>query len=208
MNAEDEYNKHFVKLQKLQDFMLGDLRRSSKKAQANFLVAMGVFNYIEILGSFYKYNQTYIYKRKRKKLPLEKRFNFVINNLFDHSYKKELIRIRKIFGGTAYDIFRCGLSHEYLVKTYKSKRDYKLFFTVVNPNDENGYSKISLREKCGIRMEKVNKNIYKVIIFNPKFVEDFNQAFEEYKTRLEMNLGRYRLYFIRRAKVINFDLMS
>ena len=36
--------------------MNGDLKRSTTLGKANLLVAMGIFNYIEILGGFYKFH--------------------------------------------------------------------------------------------------------------------------------------------------------
>lgn len=104
-------------------------------------------------------------------------------------------------------MFRSGMNHEYLVKTYKGQTNNKLRFTVVNPNDKAGYDDIVSKVICGIKIEKETRRNYKIIIFNPKLIEDFNKAFDEYKRRLKTNVDSYRIHFIRRSKAINLDLM-
>lgn len=186
--------------------MISDLRNSAVKAHANFLVAMGVFNYIEILGSFYKYRQAY--KIKGKKQTGMPRFDFAIKEFFDNSYYMEFLKIKRIIKKPPYDMFRSGMSHEYLVKTYKGSTGNSIYFTVVNPNTKEEYDKIVLREKCGIKLDKVGERKYIVVIFCPKIIEDFNLAIEEYKKRLLADEGSYQEYFVRRSKNINFALMN
>ena len=115
--------------------------------------------------------------------------------------------IKRIFGKPPYDMFRSGMSHEYLVKTYKGQTNNTISFTVVNPNNEVGYERIVSREPCGIKIEKSGRRNYKIIIYCPKLIEDFNNAFEKYKQNLINNNGKFRDHFIHRAKYINLDLM-
>jgi hypothetical protein len=44
--------ENYERFEKMQEFMINDIINSTIKAHANFLVAMGLFNYMEILGSF------------------------------------------------------------------------------------------------------------------------------------------------------------
>jgi hypothetical protein len=50
--SKSDFARYFDKLEKLQTWIVDDLTRATINAQANFLVAMGVFNYIEILDGF------------------------------------------------------------------------------------------------------------------------------------------------------------
>ena len=59
MNKLDEYqetHKYIKKLEIMQRWMNGDLKRSTTLGKANLLVAMGRFNDIEILGGFYEFH--------------------------------------------------------------------------------------------------------------------------------------------------------
>jgi len=49
---ENQWAAYFDKFEKMQSWIVNDLTRATIRAHTNFLVAMGVFNYIEILGSF------------------------------------------------------------------------------------------------------------------------------------------------------------
>ncbi len=193
-----DYQRYFPRFSTVQGWMYGDLKRSSINAQANFLVALGIFNYIEILGSFYRY--------KDVRGSATQRFNFVINQLFNHGYQKEIAKIKRATGNGIYNIIRSGLTHEYLIKTYKIKNGKKLTFSVIGSGNESDYKIALERESCGIKFLK-SGNLYKILIINARLIEDFKQACEEYKKRLREDRKNYRLYFIKRCKNINFQIM-
>ena len=70
------FEKYFTSFEKMQSWIIKDLRLSTINAQANFLVAMGLFNYIELLGSF-----SSNFKSEWQ------RFKDVLTNLFPDEYK-------------------------------------------------------------------------------------------------------------------------
>lgn len=190
-----DYQRFLPRFNTLQSWMYGDLKRASVNAQANFLVAMGVFSYIEILGSFYKYKGS-----------LTSRFNFVINQLFNDSYKNEIAKIKRVTGKDIYNIIRSGLTHEYLIKTYEVKDGKKLMFTVVGSGNERDYEIAVNSETCGIKLIR-NGNLFKIYIINARLIEDFHQACGEYKRRLNEDRRNYRQFLIRRCRNINFQIM-
>ncbi|GEM_PF-3473586 len=203
MTTYQEYKYYLQFFIRFQKWTYGDLRRSSIKARANFLVAMSVFNYIEILGSFYRYKNKYTFNGKPHKY--DARFNFAIDNLFDNTYKKELSKIKKlVITQNMYDMFRSGMSHEYLIKTYKAKNNKSLFFTVFNEKNRFAYNLIVNSQLCGITLVNNSEN-YKVNIYNPKLIEDYYLACEKYKRYLKNNKKGYRINFIKRARDINLD---
>ncbi len=199
-----EYHKYFLKLEKLQEWMINDLRKSTIFGHANFLVCMGVFSYAEILGSFYRYKSKYKFGGTKK--GLESRFNFVFNELVDKAYKKEFSKIKRL-GINPYDMFRCGMVHEYLVKTYKGKNNVKISFTVYGSPDEGHYNLNKMVANCGVEVVKVKPGIFHIKINNAKIVEDLNKAFKEFKERLNADRKNYRKFFITRAKEINLETL-
>ena len=107
------------KFRKISEWMCNDISLSMFCAKANFLVAMGLMNYTEIVGSFIvgeyqKDASGKIMKNKEGKPKITcstKRFNAFFRYI-GCSYK-DLIDIEKL---DVYDELRCGLTHEYLIK--------------------------------------------------------------------------------------------
>ena len=114
-----EYHRYIHKLEIMQQWMIGDLKRSSIEANANLLVAMGIFNYMEILGSFYLPQRLSVNGTVSGK----SRFNFVLNNLLPKEYKNVCQRLDSLTIKGSYDTLRSGMTHEYLVKTHSLKNN-------------------------------------------------------------------------------------
>ena len=100
------FKEYYEKFEKMQSFIFNDLKKTSIDANANYLITMGLFNYIEILGSF------------GGDIACGKRFNFVFNelllpkeykNIFDQIEKKlkKIPPYNKKNSTPAYDILRC-----------------------------------------------------------------------------------------------------
>jgi hypothetical protein len=84
-------------------WMINDLEKSIKLAKANYLVALGLFCYSEIVGR-------HILRFKKKKAGNYNSFNIFVNEYM--GYK----RLMKRYGDKIYDWFRHGLCHEYYIK--------------------------------------------------------------------------------------------
>jgi len=84
-------------------FMIDDLERSIKLAKANYLVALGLFCYSEIIGR-------YILRFKKRKANNSDSFNTFVRDYM--GYKKLINK----YGDKIYDWFRHGLCHEYYIK--------------------------------------------------------------------------------------------
>src|SRR5205814_1304051 len=93
---------YYKKFEKLQGFIINDLKNSTIKAHANFLVAMGIFNYIELLGSFYESDETRGYATRR--------FEFAIKNLFPGDYFHIYQDFDTFTDSNPYDVLRNGSS--------------------------------------------------------------------------------------------------
>lgn len=192
-----DYAGYLLKFEKMQRWINDDLTRSSVFAQANFLVAMGVFNYIEILGSFYENDE--------KRGVSTRRFNYVFKNLFPDSYMQLFKSLQSLTGRDAYDCLRCGMTHEYLIKTYSTKGTYtKIKFTVVGVKDHRSFDAVVASAPCGLQLQQIG-NDYFLMIYNARLIFDLDLAFEEYKKRLSMNLANYREKFVSRAQAIHLE---
>jgi len=168
------FNEYFDRFEKMKRWIISDLRRSTLDAKANFLVAMGIFNYIEVLGSFFVIDNRIGYATRR--------FNFVFQNLLSQPYQTIFNDLQTLTRG-AYDCLRCGMTHEYLIKTYNVRgRSIDINFTIYGVDDIGGYTSNILAKNCGIEIVQIGTN-YHLRIYNPRLINDLNLAFEEYKSR-------------------------
>jgi hypothetical protein len=196
----------YSKFEKFTDWMCIDIKRTMLCARANFLVAMGLFNYTEILGSFvigeYQKDQTGNIKYSRKGDPLKttptERFNSFLRYM-GTEYEKLLNRNLRI-----YDELRCGLTHEYLVK--------KKTFCIYNPDNPIDESAMERTidpitkniAKCGIIHHKGSWHM-----LNSKYYVDFKRAIT--KLQNQMKEGRDKVLlrnFFERAKFVNIKHFS
>jgi len=197
-----EFEDYYEKFEKMQHWMINDLRNACIKAKANLLVGMGIFNYIEILGGFYHYNENNGYAKRR--------FDFVFGQLmnqYSKIYNELKMRTRK----GAYDVLRCGLTHEYLIKVYKMKDIEKtMHFTIYGVEDEVQYTQTVLSRDLGVELITLDQNHFHLRIYIPRMIYDLNIAFEAYKSSLRANATSandtesFRDKFIQRCKNINF----
>lgn len=207
----------------MRGFIIHDLYKSTVFGTSNFLVAMGIFNYIEILGGFNypaKYNEVEkIFKAQSNHL----KFNFVYNDLFPDEYKFFREELGKLLKSEfkmkntnkddiklMYDIFRCGFSHEYLMKTYnlvnpKEKIVFKVWGVAQNEHFE--FYKGIVENNCGLFIEH-KTNPKEVHIKIPRLIYDLDNAFEKYITLLDSDTEseKYRNKFIVRCKQVNFEI--
>lgn len=188
------FKDYFEKFEKMQGFIIPDLRRSTIKAKANFLVTMGIFNYIEQLGGFC--------------LPddirgiCEKRFNFVFENeLLPKEYKNVFNRLQLI--ANPYDCLRCGMTHEYFIKTYGKDKKIK-FPSILGVDSEEEYVQDISNRNCGLELNKLSENEYQIRVYNPRFIHDLNLAFEEFKIRISSDID-YRKNFEKRCSEIHLE---
>jgi len=192
------------KFKKFTGWMCEDIERSMFCAKANFLVAMGLFNYVETLGAFMtgyfdKDDSGKIKKDKGgKKIKTKSidRFNKFFTYL-GNEYE-ELLKKYKV-----YDELRCGLTHEYLPK--------KKFFCVYGTdqcmseqemdnlkNNDDG-SKVN----CGVIYLKKYK---KWQIFNPKLFIDFKRGVNRFIEEIQTTKDKTALNnFFETAKQINLE---
>ena len=187
------FNDYYDKFEKIQNWINDDLTRSSVRAQANFLVAMGIFNYIEFLGSFYLPDGR----------PSE-RFNFAFQNFFTENYSNLFTDLQGVTNTGAYDCLRCGMTHEYLVKTYTSNLELtQINFTIYGVNDQRAFDENIALLDCGLILLP-NENNYHLQIFNPRLIYDLNLAFENYKSQLN-KVDDYKDRFLRRCETIHLE---
>ena len=91
------------KFEIMKEWMIQDIERAMFKAEANFLVAQGLLNYTEIIGSFIKSNT----KRSGEKFDsFFKRMGPEYERLLKRFNKR-----RKEKPHIVYDDLRCGLTH-------------------------------------------------------------------------------------------------
>ena len=151
--SKNEFAEYFAKLEKLQSWIVNDLTRATIKAQTNFLVAMGIFNYIEILGGFCT-----------PEVSCKDRFNSVFEDLLPAPYKTIFDELNRITNKGAYDCLRCGMTHEYLLKTYTlRKKTSSIDFTVHGVNDVAGFYQNVLTKDCGIELIELEKGKYFIL---------------------------------------------
>lgn len=179
-------------------WMVGDLERTMFVARANFLVAQGLLNYTETIGSFLEPDGT-----------AGKRFDAFFRRL-GPSYEQLLKRFngrRRSRPHVIYDDLRCGLAHEYVIK----RKD----FTVFNPgrklsDDEilgqtleiNGViSEVS----CGVVHANIDSRRTAWLIVNSRYWLDFRNGVETLWQELNRRESKIlREKFFRRARQINF----
>jgi hypothetical protein len=196
ITSKNEFAEYFAKLEQLQSWVVNDLTRATIQAQTNFLVAMGIFNYIEILGGFCT----------PKGSSCTRRFNFIFENLLPTQYKTIFDELNKITNKGAYDCLRCGMTHEYLLKTYTLiKKSSSICFTIYGVDDVSGFNRNILTKACGIELLELEKGKYHLRIYNPRLIHDLTIAFETLKKDLININSQYKANFLLRCKEIKLE---
>lgn len=191
------YSDYFLRLEKMQRWINNDLTNSSIHAHANFLVAMGVFNYVELLGSFYEH--------QNNRGNATRRFNFAFQNLFAAPYQQIFNQLQTLTNRGAYDCLRCGMTHEYLIKTYTANtQPTQISFTIRGVDTQAEFNANVNGMTCGLELLPIGSD-YHLDIYNPRLIHDLDLAFEEYKQRLTANQGDYQARFLTRCQDIHLE---
>ncbi len=191
-----EFSGYYRGLEKMQEFMLNDLEKATIDGHANFLVAMALFNYIEILGGFY-----FPCDIKEKEI---KRFNFVFTDLLPNEYREVFENIRDRIA-KPYSILRCGMTHGYIPSTFvKNNQNINVKYNIMGVNTRAEYDQYINNIQCGIELVEQDKNEYLITIHNPRLIYDFKVAFNELKKKINSD-DAYKAKFIMRASDINLD---
>ncbi len=180
-----KFSAFYQKFEKMEEFIFSDLKKATIKSHSNFLVAMALFNYIEILGSFF-----FPCDDKDKEA---KRFNF----------EDILCSI-----GKPYSLLRCGMTHGYLPVTLMVKnQNAEISYSIIGANDESKYDQCINDKKCGIVLCNNGGNKYSIEIYNPRLIHDFKTAFKRLKDKIN-NEDDYKAKFIIRASYLNLDRLT
>lgn len=188
------------KFETMTRWMIEDTYRAMFQAKANFLVALGLLNYTEIIGSFI--NPTTNSSGERFDAFFERMGDEYTTLLRRFNNRREQNR------HIVYDDLRCGLTHEY---TIKRKR-----FIVYNHDGNNQLNDQQINNlripingsltQCtaGVMHSWENrKGVWHFI--DPKYWLDFRIALDHYWNEIQnARDGILRRNFIRRAREINF----
>ena len=195
--------------------MYSDAELALYLAQTQFLVALGLFNYIEILGAF---RIGYFQKDTKGNIKTHK-CNGCSQCISGQLKTASISKFKDFFSylGTEYrtlsnmhpEIYkelRCGLSHEFL----PSKRSFTIYhagdgkFTKeqVNNNDL-AIDAFADGAKCGVVFLNENGK-EKWQIFVPKLAADFRRGVKNFITDIENNLTLHQNFF-EAADQINFE---
>lgn len=187
-----------AKFETVARWMIEDTKRAMFLAKANFLVAQGLLNYTEIIGSFIVPNGN-----------AGEKFDAFFNRM-GNEYTQLLRRFngrRTTRPHIIYDDLRCGLAHEYAIKRkrfiiYNHGGDQELSDTEINNLgiDING---VQTRCNAGVMYCADNrKGVWHII--DPKYWLDFRIALEQYIVDVENPRNRdLRRNFFSRAREIN-----
>lgn len=192
-------NELLRKFETMSRWMIEDTKRAMFQAKANFLVAQGLLNYTEVIGSFILPNgssgerfDAFFSRMGVAYVGLIRRFN----------------NRRPTNRHIVYDDLRCGLTHEYAIKrkkfvVYNHGGDQELSDTEINNLgiDING---VQTRCNAGVMYSTNNrKGVWHFI--DPKYWLDFRIALEQYIQEVGNPRNRdLRRSFFRRARTINF----
>lgn len=192
-------NELLRKFETMSRWMIEDTKRAMFQAKANFLVAQGLLNYTEVIGSFIVPNgtsgerfDTFFSRMGAEYIALLRRFN---NR---RSTNRHIV----------YDDLRCGLTHEYAIKrkrfiVYNHGGDQELTDQKINNLGIN-INGNSVRCAAGvIHSWDHRKGVWHFI--DPKYWLDFKNAIEQYNSEIRNARNTdLRRNFFRRARRINF----
>lgn len=186
--------------EKMARWMIEDTERAMYKAKANFLVAQGLLNYTEIIGSFLLPNTN----------DSGEKFDVFLRRM-GPEYSFLLRRFngkRRSRPHIVYDDLRCGLTHEYVVKrknftVYNHDKDRSLTESEINnlKIDINGNL---VKCSCGLlHTWEGSKGRWHIV--DPKYWLDFKKALEQYLLEIKDKKNKnIRKNFFIRARKINF----
>ncbi len=186
------------KFETIARWMIEDTKRAMFQAKANYLVAQGLLNYTEIVGSFITPDGS-----------SGDRFDAFFNRM-GAEYTRLLSRFnnrRQHHPHIVYDDLRCGLTHEYAIKrkrfiVYNHGGNQELTDQEINNLgiDINGTQTLC---NAGLLHSWDNrKGVWHFI--DPKYWLDFRIALEQYLLDIRNPRNRdIRRNFFRRAREVN-----
>ncbi|MEI7777298.1 MAG: hypothetical protein WCI52_01710 [bacterium] len=164
---------HDIKWPESHAFMVNDLTKSIKCAEANYLVALGLFCYTEILG-----RQLLRFRKK------DRTASFNNKDCFE-SFAKEYLGYSEILKAhpKLYDIYRHGLCHEFYIKANPGGQSVvALYFG----NEDEKLKSQGIDITKGIAIDKSDR--FRVFIIEP-YLRDFVAGVR--KLSSEMNAEKW-----------------
>jgi hypothetical protein len=134
--------------------MVGDIRRGIHQARANYLVALGVLTYIEVLGGLIS-GDGGLPRRSRSN------FNVALNEL---PPKYSAFRMKVLAPGAAaptagvYEVLRCGMVHQYTPTG--------VFIVYNNPGRR------AVRGRLGFELEQLPNGSHRLAVNNNELFRD------------------------------------
>jgi hypothetical protein len=150
-------------LDALREFSINRDIPTAIRGEANYLAALGLSTYTEILGGLYCGE---LRGGEQAEISARKRYIYFIKDFFPPEYTKVEAELKKDNKGGLYSVIRSGLTHEYFIKEI-SRIDMD------KPIDVN----------CGITYNSTVKP--QIIFYVKQYFEDFKTAFEAYYNRLQ-----------------------
>lgn len=142
------------------DFVINQDLPAAINGQANYLAALGLSTYTEVLGGLYSGDLS------SKRGELNKHYTSFIRDFFHPDYMKVNSNLMNDGLKGLYAAVRSGLTHEYFIK-----RTSKIEMN--NPTPMN----------CGITYDKNSSP--QIIFYVKQYFNDFKIAFEEYYKKLK-----------------------
>jgi hypothetical protein len=193
--TNDELLKKF---ETVKSWMIADTQRAMFEARANFLVAQGLFNYTEIVGSFILPTHN-----------MGQRFDAFFARM-GPPYMSLLRRFngrRKKHPHIIYDDLRCGLAHEYAIK----RKNFIIYNSPKELSDEQindleiTLQGVRSKISCGLIHVRSSRSKSAWMVVNPKYWLDFRNALDDYWAELNDKSNKaLRAAFFKRARNINF----
>ena len=143
----------------LRDFINNDIP-AAINGKANYLAALGLSTYTEILGGLYCGDLS------GNKHNLNQNYICFIKDFFRTDYVKVNNELKKAGLNGLYGAVRSGLTHEYFIKKISK-------IEMNNPNPMN----------CGITYDP--NTTPQIVFYVNQYFEDFKSAFEEYYNQLK-----------------------
>jgi hypothetical protein len=186
-------------------WMVEDTQRAMFDARANFLVAQGLFNYTEVIGSFIVPHGNSGQRFGNS----GQRFDSFFERM-GPEYGALLRRFnnkRRRNRHIVYDDLRCGLTHEYTVK--------RKLFTIFGADGRLSEAEINsgtitvdgtvVPVTAGVLHRWIRRGLGIWCVITPKYWLDFQNALEAYWNQInDPQNAVLRANFFRRAREVNF----
>lgn len=212
----------FIKLKQLKSWIIADLNNAlynrERGGGAQYLAALGLFDYIEMLGMF----EVGYFKRDKKNGEILKYQHGREKERFDEFFKRLGNDYEKLLEEeNIYNILRCGLTHELIPKDYpftiakadKTARPSKeeldnIYYSLQLKINNVLIPSPSIQLLKGVEVVKINDKKL-IIVSVPHLYEHFDKAAENLLNDIENDIkngnGKYFDNFLEVSQHINFD---